>query len=134
MRESRDRRPPGAGHVLRVEGGGRTEASGEGILSPMASQNLRLVSLLTILGVAAVGCDSPASAPAPSEEAAVAAEEEAGSAEVAEAPAAGGAPVITADAATFAFGSIHPGQIVEHVFKIKNAGDADLHIERVQKT
>ena len=47
---------------------------------------------------------------------------------------ADGAPVITSAQAVFEFGSIHPGEVVEHVFKVKNAGDADLHIERVQKT
>lgn len=45
-----------------------------------------------------------------------------------------GAPKITADEAVFEFGAIAPTDSVEHVFQIRNAGDADLKIERVQKT
>ncbi len=46
----------------------------------------------------------------------------------------GGAPKITADEAVYEFGAIKPTDTVEHVFKIRNAGDADLKVERVQKT
>lgn len=46
----------------------------------------------------------------------------------------GGAPKITADEAVYDFGAIKATDSVEHVFKIRNAGDADLKVERVQKT
>lgn len=45
-----------------------------------------------------------------------------------------GAPKITADEAVYEFGAIGATDSVEHVFKIRNAGDAELKIERVQKT
>ena len=45
-----------------------------------------------------------------------------------------GAPKIAADEPVFEFGAIKPTDSVEHVFKIRNAGDADLKVERVQKT
>lgn len=45
-----------------------------------------------------------------------------------------GAPEITADEAVYDFGTIKATDSVEHVFKIRNAGDADLKVERVQKT
>jgi hypothetical protein len=48
--------------------------------------------------------------------------------------AAAGGPKITADEATYEFGAIAATDSVEHVFKIRNAGDADLKIERVEKT
>jgi hypothetical protein len=46
----------------------------------------------------------------------------------------GGAPKITADEAVYDFGAIKATDTVEHVFKIRNAGDAELKVERVQKT
>jgi hypothetical protein len=59
--------------------------------------------------------------------------------EIIEAPPAAaiakdGAPQITADEAVYDFGAIKATDSVEHVFKIRNAGDADLKVERVQKT
>lgn len=44
------------------------------------------------------------------------------------------APVIASDEATFDFGTVSPTGSVEHVFKLVNRGNADLHIERVEKT
>jgi hypothetical protein len=66
----------------------------------------------------------------------------AASAEIVPAPAEGdaaaivkaGAPKITADEAVFDFGAIKATDSVEHVFKIRNVGDAELKVERVQKT
>jgi uncharacterized protein DUF1573 len=43
-------------------------------------------------------------------------------------------PKITADEPVYDFGAIKATESVEHVFKIRNAGDADLKVERVQKT
>jgi hypothetical protein len=87
---------------------------------------LPLVASIVMLG----GCNSSSPTPAPSEDApAVAAEP---SAEAAEAQT--GAPKIAADEPVFEFGSIKPTDKVEHVFKIRNAGTADLKIERVQRT
>lgn len=45
-----------------------------------------------------------------------------------------GVPKIASDEATFDFGAIKPVDSIEHIFKVKNEGSADLHIERVQKT
>jgi hypothetical protein len=45
----------------------------------------------------------------------------------------GGAPVIASDAAVFDFGEVKPTAVVEHVFTIRNEGDADLHIDRVEE-
>lgn len=45
-----------------------------------------------------------------------------------------GAPKITSDAAVHDFGAIKPTDSVEHVFKVRNAGSANLKIERVQPT
>jgi hypothetical protein len=75
------------------------------------------------------GCKSdsppPAAADEPASETAVAATAE---------PESLGAPKIAADEPVFDFGSINPAGRVEHVFKIKNTGTAELKIERVQKT
>jgi hypothetical protein len=86
---------------------------------------LPLVASIVMLG----GCNSSSPTPTPSEAEPVAAEP---SAEAAEAQT--GAPKIAADEAVFEFGSIKPTDKVEHVFKIRNAGTADLKIERVQRT
>jgi len=45
-----------------------------------------------------------------------------------------GAPKIASDQAVFDFGAIEATDSVEHVFRIRNVGDADLKVERVQKT
>lgn len=45
-----------------------------------------------------------------------------------------GAPRIASDAAVHDFGAIKPTDSVEHVFGIRNAGSADLKLERVQPT
>jgi hypothetical protein len=46
--------------------------------------------------------------------------------------AAGGAPKIAAVEAKFDFGKVKQGQAVEHVFKIKNNGTAELKIEKAK--
>jgi PBP1b-binding outer membrane lipoprotein LpoB len=74
-----------------------------------------------------VGCNSSAPAPTAESEPAVAAEP------VAAEPEAG-VPKIAAAEAVFDVGSIKPTDKIEHVFKIANAGTADLKIERVQRT
>jgi hypothetical protein len=79
--------------------------------------------LVAVALTLACGGDQPAAPPeidsAPAENAAI---------------ATGGAPRIAADEAVFDFGAIKATDSVEHVFKIRNAGDADLKVERVQKT
>lgn len=45
-----------------------------------------------------------------------------------------GVPKITSDAAVHDFGAIKATDSVEHVFEVRNAGSADLKIERVQPT
>ena len=44
------------------------------------------------------------------------------------------APVIASDEATFDFGTVSPTGSVTHVFKLVNRGNADLKIERVERT
>ena len=43
-------------------------------------------------------------------------------------------PVIASDAPVFDFGTVTPADEVTHVFKLVNRGNADLHIERVERT
>ena len=64
------------------------------------------------------------------------ADDDAAKAEPAEAevPEAGAAPKIACDEATFDFGGVTATGSVEHVFKIKNVGTADLEIEQVKRT
>ena len=45
-----------------------------------------------------------------------------------------GVPAIRSDAAVHEFGAIKATDSVEHIFKIRNVGTADLEIERVQRT
>jgi hypothetical protein len=45
-----------------------------------------------------------------------------------------GTPKIAADEPVHDFGAIKATDSVEHVFKIRNVGDADLKVERVEKT
>ena len=45
-----------------------------------------------------------------------------------------GVPKIASDAAIHEFGAIKATDSIDHVFKIRNAGTADLKIERVQRT
>lgn len=87
----------------------------------------RLLALSILATTIVVGCNSAPPGPTPAEgepasEPAVAAEPEAG------------VPKIAADEPVFNFGAIKPTDKIDHVFKIKNAGTADLKIERVQKT
>lgn len=95
----------------------------------LARSRLLALSVLATTTIMVGGCNSAPPAPtegAPAEEPvsdpAVAAESETG------------VPKIAADEAVFNFGAIKPTDKIEHVFKIKNAGTADLKIERVQKT
>ncbi len=75
-------------------------------------------------------------APAPAKVATQRAERSASPASEAAAPAPipGGAPKITVDEPVHDFGGIKATDTVEHVYKIRNTGDADLKIERVEKT
>jgi hypothetical protein len=79
-----------------------------------------------------IGCNSAPPAPTPVEN--EAAEAEAAEAEAVAAEPETGLPKIAADEPVFDFGAIKPTDKVDHVFKIKNAGTADLKIERVQRT
>ena len=82
---------------------------------------------LSVVALTLGACKSdpppPAAADEPASEPAVAAE-----------PEAEGAPKIAADEPVFDFGAIKPTDKVDHVFKIKNAGTADLKIINVQRT
>ena len=77
------------------------------------------------------------SEPAPSPTKAATQRAERGAGPLSEAPAAtnpSGAPQITVDEPVHDFGGIKASDTAEHVFKIRNTGDADLKIERVEKT
>lgn len=89
----------------------------------------RLLALSVVATAMLGGCNSGAPAPTPSEE-----QPATEPAVAAEAEAETGVPKIAADEAVFEFGAIKPTGKIEHVFKIRNAGTADLKIERVQKT
>ena len=84
-----------------------------------------LTSMALVLTFAAFACTTEEPPPTPiadpSEKAEPAAE------------ASAGQPKIAGES-EFAFGKIAAGETVEHVFTIKNVGDADLVIDRVQKT
>jgi len=79
----------------------------------------------------ACGADPP---PAPDEVAASEAVDRGSPVAVPGGDAQTGTPKITADEAVFDFGAIKATDSIEHVFEIRNAGDADLKIERVERT
>jgi hypothetical protein len=86
----------------------------------------KLPSALLLAAALVLACgDAPPAAPA--ETAEVPAVSDA-------APVTNGAPKIAADEPIFDFGAIGGTDPVEHVFKIRNVGDAELKVERVQKT
>lgn len=82
-------------------------------------------SLVSLMGAFACMSEPPAPAPVKQDDPALAPSE-------GEVAAAG--PRIAADEAVFDFGSVAPSGKVEHVFTIRNVGDADLHIDHVKKT
>lgn len=85
-----------------------------------------LASLLTLALTFTLACRGE-QAPAESREQAP---EDGAVAEVAKS----GTPKIAADEPVYDFGAIQAKDSVEHVFKIRNVGDADLKVERVEKT
>lgn len=88
-------------------------------------------ALLVAALTSACGDNSP---PAPTKISTQRAEREAGPLSAPAASNPSGVPKITADEAVHDFGSITATATAEHVFAIRNAGDADLKIQRVQKT
>jgi hypothetical protein len=85
----------------------------------------KLSSTLLLAAIFAIACrdEQPA---APAEAAPAEAEQDAA--------AKTGAPKIASDEPVFDFGAVAGKEKIEHVFKIKNVGDAELKIDRVQKT
>ena len=81
---------------------------------------------LSVVALSLGGCKSDPPPPA--------ADDPAVEAEPAPEPAAEGTPKIAAAEPVFDFGAIKPTDKVEHVFKISNAGTAELKIIKVQKT
>ena len=101
--------------------------------APIMTKSAKLLcALLLAPSFMVLACTSQPAAPAPVAEA----QPQAEATTSAETGAAleQGAPKIASDEATFNFGAIKPVDSIEHIFKIKNVGTADLHIERVQKT
>ena len=82
-------------------------------------------SLVALMGTFACTNEPPAPAPVKEGDPALAPSED---------EVAATAPKIAADEAVFDFGSVAPSGKVEHVFTIRNVGDADLHIDHVKKT
>jgi hypothetical protein len=89
---------------------------------------VRVLLLAGLLPLVSVGCGPTRSDPTPQPEP-IAAADPSASEEPGEA-----APVIASDEPTFDFGTISPTEQVTHVFKIVNRGNADLKIERVERT
>jgi hypothetical protein len=97
----------------------------------MTTRPAKHLFALSILGcLVLVGCRAEDPAPTPAAEPEASAASETGAAADAEA----GVPKIASDAPVFEFGEIKPTDTIEHVFKVKNEGTADLKIERVQRT
>jgi hypothetical protein len=91
------------------------------------TDSLVRLSLVAATIVVLGGCNSAPATPTPS------ADEPAAEPAAAADPEAG-VPRIAADEPVFEMGAIKPTDKVDHVFKIRNAGTADLKIERVQRT
>jgi hypothetical protein len=92
----------------------------------MAPKTLRTRVLLS-LSLLALGCNAAPSANTQAEPASAVEPtnvDEAGDA----------APVIASDEPTYDFGTITPSEKVKHVFKLVNRGNADLKIEKVERT
>jgi hypothetical protein len=47
---------------------------------------------------------------------------------------AGAAPMLKVDATSFSAGEIYAGEVVEHHFRISNAGDEPLEVQRVRSS
>jgi hypothetical protein len=95
----------------------------------LVRSRLLALSILATTTLMVGGCNA---APAPTETGPAEAEPASDPAVAAEPET--GAPKIAADEPVFNFGAIKPTEKIDHVFKIKNVGTADLKIERVQKT
>jgi hypothetical protein len=98
-----------------------------GKLFSLRASVLLLASALLPATALTIACGGP-TPPAPAEAAATPAESGGPT------PVTIGAPKIAADEPIFDFGAIGGTDAVVHVFKIHNVGDADLKVERVQKT
>ncbi|MEX1368871.1 MAG: hypothetical protein AB1Z98_37435 [Nannocystaceae bacterium] len=94
-----------------------------------------LISTLLVAAPVALACGTN-EAPTPASTAASAIEASPSAASPSEAipTAEDGVPKIVSDAAVHDFGAIKPSDSIEHVFEIRNAGTANLEIERVQRT
>ena len=93
----------------------------------------KLISALLVSVSLAIACGTHE--PPPPSKVVVSADEAAASEPAASAPVVpDGVPKITSDAAVHDFGAIKATDSVEHVFEVRNAGTADLEIERVQPT
>jgi len=97
----------------------------------MSSRTASVLTAMTLtLSLAALACSREQPSPTPSQ----AADEQQGDEPAAAPEGAEAQPKIAVDEPEHTFGKIGPKQTAEHVFTIKNVGDADLVIDRVQKT
>ncbi|WP_052551586.1 DUF1573 domain-containing protein [Enhygromyxa salina] len=93
-----------------------------------------LCALSLVTSLVLLACGTEPAAPAPVASTAVEDQTDTSTGTDTGAAVEQGAPKIASDEAIFDFGAIKPVNAIDHVFKIKNEGTADLHIERVQKT
>jgi hypothetical protein len=99
----------------------------------MTRPHAKILCLSSFVSLALLACTSEPPTPTPTPVAEQTATSESETGEAAQ-PASKGKPKIACDQAIYDFGAIKLTDTVEHVFKIRNVGDGDLKIERVQKT
>ena len=92
----------------------------------------KLSSVFLVAAAVTLGCGTEQPAPSKVTEQATGTDTEPNAPEAA--AAATGTPKIASDAATHDFGAIKLGDKAEHVFKIRNAGDGVLKIDKVERT
>jgi hypothetical protein len=98
----------------------------------MTTSAKSLCALFLASSFVVLACTSEPAVPAPVADVPV--EPEAVATQAADVTPEPGAPMIASDEAIYDFGEIKPVDSIEHTFKIKNIGTADLHIDHVQKT
>lgn len=99
------------------------------MLRPRALRVVLPVPLTLALTLTGLACGTSVTETAPTSAAA----SETGGATGEAAPVAV-APKIGSDEPEFEFGTVAPGKSVTHTFTVVNRGNADLHIERVERT
>lgn len=106
-----------------------------GRVAPIMTTSAKsLCALFFASSFVVLACTSEPAEPAPVADAPSEPEAKAVAPQAADVAPEPGAPMIASDEAIYDFGEIKPVDSIEHTFKIKNIGTADLHIDHVQKT